>query len=293
MRHVDPGADWASWRQAARGLLAAAVPPEEVVWTRESEALLDIASVSSDPQEEASVHGRKAFHVPAAFVDLAQAVICHADERRWALLYRMLWRLTRGGERHLLELASDHDVLIARRMEKAVRREEHKMHAFVRFRKAGENETGREYFVACFEPEHWIVELASPFFRDRFANMDWSIFTPRGCAHWVEERLHFTLGVARDPLATEDDLERLWKTYYASIFNPARLKLKAMQSEMPKKFWKNLPETKLISRLTRHSAERVATMLESPARPPRPQPRQAYLESLKSLPGTGEEVAPE
>ncbi|MGO7668145.1 DUF4130 domain-containing protein, partial [Rhizobium ruizarguesonis] len=28
----------------------------------------------------------------------------------------------------------------------------------------------------------------------------------------------------------------LWRTYYASIFNPARLKLKAMQAEMPKKY---------------------------------------------------------
>lgn len=294
MPHVDPGSGWTSWRRAARELLAAGVPPEEVVWARETEGLLDLTvSPPGSPPEEGPGNSRSEFRVPAAFVDLARAVICHANDQRWSLLYRMLWRMTRRGECHLLQLASDADVLTARRMEKAVRREVHKMHAFVRFRKEGENDEGREYFVAWFEPEHWIVELASPFFRDRFANMDWSIFTPRGCAHWVGERLRFTPGVARDPFATEDDLERLWKTYYASIFNPARLKLKAMQSEMPKKFWKNLPEAALIADLTRQSSGRIAAMMETAPRPPRPLPRQAYLESLKSLPGCEEETPPE
>ncbi len=291
MHHANPGTGWLSWRQTARALLVVGMPPEEVLWSHERETLLDLAPAPPVAQDEASDLGVRDFRVPAVFVDLAQAAICHADERRWALLYRMLWRMVCGGERHLLQLASDPDVLTARRMEKAVRREEHKMHAFVRFRKAGETEAGREHFVAWFEPEHWIVERAAPFFRDRFANMDWSILTPRGCAHWVEERLHLAPGVDRDPFATGDDLEPLWKTYYASIFNPARVKLKAMQSEMPKKFWKNLPEAELIEDLTRHSAERVRTMLESPARPPRPRPRQPYLDSLKSLPGSEEEEA--
>ena len=38
----------------------------------------------------------------------------------------------------------------------------------------------------------------------------------------------------------------MWKTYYAAIFNPARLKVDAMLKEMPKKYWKNMPETALI-----------------------------------------------
>ena len=39
----------------------------------------------------------------------------------------------------------------------------------------------------------------------------------------------------------------MWKTYYASIFNPARVKVKAMTKEMPKKYWRNMPETALIA----------------------------------------------
>ena len=64
-------------------------------------------------------------------------------------------------------------------MAKEVRRDEHKMHAFVRFREVGR---GNERFVAWFEPEHHIVELAAPFFVRRFTDMRWSILTPELCA---------------------------------------------------------------------------------------------------------------
>ena len=43
-----------------------------------------------------------------------------------------------------------------------------------------------------------------------------------------------------------DPAEELWRKYYASIFNPARLKVGAMLKEMPRKYWKNMPETALI-----------------------------------------------
>jgi uracil-DNA glycosylase family protein len=60
----------------------------------------------------------------------------------------------------------------------------------------------------------------------------------------------------------------LWLTYYASIFNPARLKVKAMQAEMPKKYWKNLPEAALIPELVAAAPSRVAAMAEAEMRAP-------------------------
>ena len=42
-----------------------------------------------------------------------------------------------------------------------------------------------------------------------------------------------------------------WKRYYAAIFNPARLKVKAMLKEMPKKYWANMPETALVRELVK------------------------------------------
>jgi DNA polymerase len=43
----------------------------------------------------------------------------------------------------------------------------------------------------------------------------------------------------------EDPVEAIWH-YYAAIFNPARLMTGAMMKEMPRKYWKNMPETALI-----------------------------------------------
>ena len=58
-------------------------------------------------------------------------------------------------------------------------------------------------------------------------------------------------------------MESLWRTYFASTFNPARLRVNAMRSEMPVKYWKNLPEAPLIAALVRDAGRRTATMIET------------------------------
>ena len=280
MRTVLIEPSFESWRDAARGLLAHGVEPAGVLWSD------DAAEVSLFESQTPEMKPSPAPRVSAAFMDMACTAAAHTDARRWALLYQLLWRHTRGGERHLLELATDPEVRLARQWCKAVGRDIHKMHAFVRFRLVGTDEaTGREQFVAWFEPEHRIVRLASPFFEKRFHGMDWSILTPWECAHWDGEKLHFTRGVPKDTAADGDALDELWRTYYRSIFNPARLKVHAMQSEMPKKYWKNLPEAPLIPELISNSRRRVKNMLETEERPVKPAPRNAYLESLRRMNG--------
>ncbi|MEM9237342.1 MAG: TIGR03915 family putative DNA repair protein, partial [Verrucomicrobiota bacterium] len=176
MHTIDPGESFKSWRDAARRILAAGIPPAEILWEKEPNLFAGLA-------EEPAVYGgpsNTSHPVPKPFIGLARNASCHREPTRWSLLYRILWRLTHG-EPRLLSNPADPDVARARNLEKNVHREIHKMHAFVRFRKDGENHDGRERFTAWFEPEHFIVEAASPFFRKRFANMDWSIFTPKGC----------------------------------------------------------------------------------------------------------------
>jgi DNA polymerase len=190
--------------------------------------------------------------VPTDFPKLAKEVICHSDSSRFALLYRLLWRLK--SERQLLDNAADVDVYTARRMAKAVRRETHKMKAFVRFRRT-ESEVG-EIFVAWFEPDHYIVERTAPFFARRFAGMRWSIVTPGRSAHWDGDSLTFGNGASRHECPDDDALEEHWRVYYSSIFNPARMKVRAMKTEMPTRYWRNLPESRLIPELTR-SAQRA------------------------------------
>ena len=273
--------EYEAWRSAARQLLAQRVPPDEVLWADDAQEAPLFA------QEEPALMatpGAPPVKVPPAFLDLARSAAAHRDARRWGLLYRVLWRLTHGAERHLLSMPTDPDVRQLQDWCKAVGRDIHKMHAFVRFRLVSTDPaTGREQFVAWFEPEHRIVRLASPFFEKRFAGMDWSILTPGECAHWDGTRLHFTAGVPRSSAPDEDALDDLWRTYYRNIFNPARVKISAMQSEMPRKYWKNLPEATLIADLIAGSAQRVQGMLQTEERGVKPAPNNAYLKALHAM----------
>ncbi len=281
MRYIDPGPDFQSWRDVARPLLLGGVHPSDVFFGKES-GLFGGNSLREMP----APYGQPA-KVPGEFIELAKDTSCHIDPERWNLLYRILWRITKQGERHLCGIASDPDVSKATRMAKNVRREIHKMHAFVRFRLVSTDpENGRETFAAWFEPDHHIVRAGAPFFRKRFTNMDWSILTPRGCAHWNGEELTFTKGIPSDPFEGADDFESAWKTYYRSIFNPARVKIGAMKSEMPVKYWKNLPEAGLIRDLVNDSRSRVSDMHETDLRPAKPAPRNEYLGALRDLSAT-------
>jgi DNA polymerase len=86
--------------------------------------------------------------------------------------------------------------------------------------------TGREQFVAWFEPEYRIVRLAAPFFQKRFAGMDWSILTPHTCVHWEGNRLHFTAGVDR-AAAPDADHDRGGRVDSAAAERAGRLRARA------------------------------------------------------------------
>ena len=256
--------DFAEWRQAARTWLAAGIPPESLVWrVRDRDgSLFGFEEEALPPDAGLSVT------VPADFMPMAEAVICHSDPLRFSLLYRMLWRLRE--ERSLLKISSDTDVLHARKLQKSVRRDCHKMTAFVRFKEVTEGEpTGRRRFAAWFEPDHFIVERTASFFQRRFTDMDWLIATPKGRATWDGTALVSSSEPAEKPELT-DEADDLWRTYYANIFNPARLKIKAMTAEMPKKYWKNLPEASLIPDLIANAEAHVLAMARKAATEPLP-----------------------
>ena len=253
--------DFTGWRKAARHLVSTGIPPEDIEWViGNASTLFDEAAAAAEAEEPSSQ-----LRVPAHFIALCKDVVLHRDPQRFALLYRMLWRLRE--EPRLLDIAVDGDVSRARTMQKAVDRDIHKMHAYVRFREL-ETEDGPLY-IAWFEPTHHIVEAAAPFFVRRFAAMRWSILTPETSAYWDGMSLHFGPGASRSDAPDSDALEALWKTYYASIFNPARLKTHTMQTHMPKKYWANLPEAELIPGLIGQATRRTAGMIEAEATVPR------------------------
>jgi DNA polymerase len=264
LRTVTIERSLASWRSAARSLLAQGVPPDAVVFHDDPgrSLLPGLMDVAQDvPAGAAATTEPPPSRVPAAFLQLAENVSCHRDPSRWGVLYRLLYRLARG-ERHLLEIASDDDVRRARDMEKAVRRDRHKMTAFVRFRVVADDDG--EHYVAFHRPDHFVVPLVAEFFRDRFAAMRWSIFTPDESLSWDGHALRYGPGVERSPVEA-DDLETLWRTYYRSIFNPARIKLRAMRAELPQRHWRTLPETQILPDLLLEAPRRVEEMMQHSA----------------------------
>jgi probable DNA metabolism protein len=247
--------DYDGWRAAARRLASAGVPADGVSWR-----------IGAAPGElfggDALPAGDRPFTVPRPFLQLAEMAICHSDPERFSLLYALLLRLRTAPR--AIEDAADPLVRRVEAMAKAVRRDIHKMHAFVRFREI-EEPGGGARFVAWFEPEHHIVRAAAGFFVSRFANMAWSILTPELSLHWDCETLREGPGANRRDAPAGDPAEAMWKTYYAAIFNPARLMVGAMLKEMPKKYWKNMPETALVRELVAGARAREVEMVERSA----------------------------
>ena len=243
------------WRTQARDYLARGVAPEHAAWSDMSlPELFDAAPDASEPSAKTSRR------VSPRLVDLLEHVACHREPRRFALMYRVLWRSLHG-EPTLVDDAADDDIVTLVRMHKAVNRARHKMTAFVRFREVTTPQGER--YIAWFRPEHDVLRLASVFFAERFGTMYWTIATPDGIAHWNRRELAFEAADAAIAPPGDDATEALWIAYYEAIFNPARLNVRAMRREMPQHYWRDLPEATRIPALIVAASERAGRMAES------------------------------
>ncbi|WP_082938386.1 TIGR03915 family putative DNA repair protein [Mitsuaria sp. 7] len=272
---LDGPIDLDGFRQAAKRLMALGIPPSDVVWTtgHESDGLWGEEAHENGPalaelplQQEAQAGSSPvAFTVPAAFLSLCRTALLHTEPQRFTLLYRMLFRLKTepGYWRDTL----DADRRRAERLEREVRHEIHKTHAFVRF--VPVQDADGERLVAWFEPTHHTLEAAAPFFARRFANLRWAILSPRCSVSWDGATLQTGPGGRREDAPPPDAGAELWLTYYRSIFNPARLKVAMMEREMPRRYWANLPEAALIEPLVAQAEGRVQTMLDAGPTSPR------------------------
>ena len=263
-----------AWRDAARKYLAAGVPPDQILWDDHHAAPDLFAAQELRPRDGTP-------NVPKSFISMAQTVVWHRDPERFARLYGFLWRLRDAP--HLMRDRGDPDLARLRLMEKNVRRCQHKMKAFVRFREITTAGANRRNFAAWFEPTHHTVEPTADFFVRRFSDMDWRILTPDVSAVFEGGTLRFDTGQQKPDLP-EDASEQLWITYFQNIFNPARLKVKAMQSEMPKKYWKNMPEAAFIPAMIAGATARAQAMADAaPTLPPLRMERvQAQLSACQS-----------
>ena len=252
---LDQPDDLDGWRGAARSLAMAGVSSADIIWQVGDHAT-DLFADAAEPLPS----GGTPFAVPRAFLDLAKSVVLHREPERFALLYTLLLRQrTQAGA-----IADKADPLVRRleHLAQEVRRDIHKMRAFLRFREVADDDATSR-FVAWFEPDHHILRYNAKFFIDRFASMRWSILTPDLSIHWDGETLQEGPGAVKSDAPGGDPIEEVWKIYYASIFNPARVKIGAMLKEMPRKYWKNMPETALVPGLIAAAQARESGMIDT------------------------------
>lgn len=240
MHTITVQRDFDTWRTQVRHLRAEGIPPEQVVWQEAGDEQLLLLPSSSGQSTITSQQIR----VPQEYRDLSFDVFHHRDPQRFALLYRLLWRLTRG-ERNLLHIEVDDDVRQAVILRRQVNWDAHRMSGFVRFEKIMDQEG--ELFLAWYRPDHYVVPLVADSFVRRFGGQRWSILTPDDSVHWDRHKLRFGPGVKERP-ATSDDLVSLWQTYYISTYNPQRDNPKLFRQHVPTRFLKDMPEGQAIAR---------------------------------------------
>jgi probable DNA metabolism protein len=247
MRQVRFDGSFNGWRDTARGLLRLGTEPHQVEWLggNDTGGLFD----EPEPVEAVKTEPDPAMRIPRQLIVELESAARFRTADRWGLLYRILWRVARGDQTARLVGDIDGSELHARI--KAVRREAHHMHAFLRFSPAG-GDSAPDY-VAWFEPAHDILPSAAPHFAERMGLHTWLIATPNDAVLWdglvMHHAPHCPAEWRKLAQTAQDPGAELWKTYYESTFNPARLNRDVMQSNLPVRFWKNLPEGMLIPQL--------------------------------------------
>ena len=116
----------AEFRAVARRAIAANLSPQQLAFVSPDEPSL-LPPATGRASEVPSVT------VPRAYSQLLHDAICHRATDRFALLYHVLWRIVKG-ERDLAARAADPAVARLNDYAHNVRRDIHKMHAFLRFR---------------------------------------------------------------------------------------------------------------------------------------------------------------
>jgi probable DNA metabolism protein len=129
-----------------------------------------------------------------------------------------------------------------------VRREKHRMEAFVRF-----EELKDKTFYATIEPDFNVLPLLIKHFRGRYADQKWIIYDLRrsyGLYYDLHETQYISLDFATvnpgNVISAYDDHEAvyqdLWRNYFTSVNIPARKNTKLHLRHVPKRYWKHLTE---------------------------------------------------
>lgn len=208
--------DISGFRAEARELLAHQVPPGEVLW--HTITLAGAGQYAEAPELATRARGTQrsaAAIVPPSFQRLCELVVMHRDPERFALLYRLLWRLVH--EPGLRHDSLDSDLSRAQHMGHAVRRDIHKTKTQLRFRPL-EAGPGEPLQLAWCDPVHHVVEAVAEWNTRRMAGEHWAILSPARSADWDGRRLLFGPAPAPGEVPHRDAPDAAWLAAWRSVF---------------------------------------------------------------------------
>jgi probable DNA metabolism protein len=193
--------DVLGFRAQANSMLAHQVPPAEIAW----EALASLTcgeTVRSASSRPTSLPSALHAIVPRSFVRLTELVVLHRDPGRFALLYRLLWRLVHEPE--LATAAGDPEIALAQCMAQAVRRDILRTRKAVRLRQLAPRD-GVSLGLAWCEPQHHVTEEVAQVLTGMQLDQPWLLASPDRCLLWNGASLLCGPGVpAAAALAAED-----------------------------------------------------------------------------------------
>ncbi|MGA9539194.1 MAG: putative DNA modification/repair radical SAM protein [Desulfobacterales bacterium] len=164
----------------------------------------------------------------------------------------MIYRFVRDAIPGRSALRSEADLTSHIQIEKLcqkVRREAHRMKGFIRFQ-----QTGEDRYLALVAPRYDVLPLIRRHFESRFADQWWIIYdTVRnyGLCYDRHKTCEMRLDVTdlKAPANDHDDDEKLcqtlWQRYYAAINISLRNNPKLHLRQLPRRFWRYLPEKRL------------------------------------------------
>jgi len=150
--------------------------------------------------------------------------------------------MIRHPEEQVLENYGNTAIAAIQKAAKSVGREVHRMKEFVRFEQVG------DLYFAKITPFFDVLPLVVPHFRNRFSDQKWVLYDPQrlyGFAYDLQSVTHFTpadkhFGITQ--AVAYESYETLWRTYFQHINIKERKNQRYQMRNLPKRYWKYLPE---------------------------------------------------
>lgn len=132
---------------------------------------------------------------------------------------------------------------------KMVRREKHRMEAFIRFQKLNDG-----IFYAAIEPDFNVLPLLIKHFKSRYADQKWMIYDIKRNyglyydlhdTQFIEmnfDELNKSVNVIAAYSEDEGIYQNLWKNYFNSVNIVSRKNTRLHVRHIPKRYWRHLTE---------------------------------------------------